>query len=145
MTMQRREVASAILIDTLGRFLLQQRDDIPGIMHPGTVGLFGGHREGGESYLECVVREVEEEISFGVPAERFKFITNHTEPNADERGRTLYGEFFFATDIPYDRLTITEGALLIVERKDIATLTPRFVPTTRFVMETFLEQQIRKP
>jgi 8-oxo-dGTP diphosphatase len=41
----RREIAGAIIIDTFGRFLLQQRDDILGIIHPGKVGLFGGHRE----------------------------------------------------------------------------------------------------
>jgi 8-oxo-dGTP diphosphatase len=43
----------------LGRFL---RDDITGIIHPGKVGLFGGHREGDEAYLECIVREIHEEI-----------------------------------------------------------------------------------
>jgi hypothetical protein len=29
-----REIACAIIIDTGGRFLLQQRDDISGILHP---------------------------------------------------------------------------------------------------------------
>ena len=55
-----REIACAILIDTRRRFLLQQRDDIVGIVHPGKVGLFGGHREGDETFLKCVVREVHE-------------------------------------------------------------------------------------
>ena len=32
---QHREVACAIIIDTCGRFLLQQRDDIVGILLPG--------------------------------------------------------------------------------------------------------------
>ena len=56
----RRETASALLIDTAGRWLLQQRDDIRGILYPGLVGLFGGHREGNETFLDCVVREVHE-------------------------------------------------------------------------------------
>ena len=46
-----REIACALIIDTCGRFLLQQRDDIPGIVCPGMVGLFGGHREGDETFL----------------------------------------------------------------------------------------------
>jgi 8-oxo-dGTP diphosphatase len=62
-----REIASAIVIDTMGRFLFQQRDDIPGILHPGKVALFGGHREGDETYLECAVRELHEELSFAIP------------------------------------------------------------------------------
>ena len=35
---QHREIAGAIIIDTLGRFLLQQRDDITGIIYPRKVG-----------------------------------------------------------------------------------------------------------
>src|SRR5215472_4577812 len=38
-----REVAGAVIIDTRGRFLLQQRDDTPRIAQPGKIGLFGGH------------------------------------------------------------------------------------------------------
>ena len=43
-----REVSCAIILDTLGRFLLQLRDNVPGILQPGKIGLFGGHREDGE-------------------------------------------------------------------------------------------------
>ena len=42
-----REVSCAIILDTLGRFLLQLRDNVPGILQPGKIGLFGGHREDG--------------------------------------------------------------------------------------------------
>jgi 8-oxo-dGTP diphosphatase len=71
-----REITGAILIDTSGRLLLQQRDDVAGILHPGKVGLFGGHREGDETFLECVVREIHEEISYFVPAERFEYLAS---------------------------------------------------------------------
>jgi hypothetical protein len=37
--MRPREIACAIIIDTRGRFLLQQRDDVPGIIHLGKVGV----------------------------------------------------------------------------------------------------------
>jgi 8-oxo-dGTP pyrophosphatase MutT (NUDIX family) len=33
------------------------------------IGLFGGHREGNETFLECVVREIYEEISHFLPSE----------------------------------------------------------------------------
>ena len=71
-----REIACAIIIDTSGRFLLQQRDDVVSILHPGKVGLFGGHREGDETFLECVVREIYEEISYFVLAERFEYLVS---------------------------------------------------------------------
>ena len=65
------ETSGAVLIDSLGRFLFQQRDNNPEILYPGMIDLFGGHREGNETFLECVVREVHEEISCFVPSERF--------------------------------------------------------------------------
>jgi ADP-ribose pyrophosphatase YjhB (NUDIX family) len=53
-----RRIAAAIVFDTSGRLLLQQRDNIPGILYPGRIGLFGGHLEGDETFLNCVVREI---------------------------------------------------------------------------------------
>ena len=57
--MKIREGAAAILISTDGRLLLQLRDDLPEVSDPGKIGLFGGAREGDESFLDCVVREVQ--------------------------------------------------------------------------------------
>ena len=84
--MRPREIACAIIIDTLGRFLLQQRDDVPGIIHPGKVGVFGGHREGDETFLQCVVREVCEELSYLVPPERFEHVLSHEGVDMDVDG-----------------------------------------------------------
>ena len=35
-----REIACAVIVDTQNRLLLQQRDDVIGILHPGKVSLF---------------------------------------------------------------------------------------------------------
>ncbi|WP_373456544.1 NUDIX domain-containing protein [Pseudomonas fluorescens] len=48
-----------MLLANDGRLILQQRDNIPGILHPGKVGLFGGHREGDESFVACIAREIQ--------------------------------------------------------------------------------------
>ena len=144
-TSQHRQVACAVLVDTFGRFLLQQRDDIPGILHPGRVGLFGGHREGKESYLECVVREIQEEISYYVPPGRFKHLTSYDGLDVDVHGGSLHGEFFVATDIPVDMLRITEGSLLVVKREDVIAVEPKFAPTTRFAMNVLLNKQKSRP
>src|SRR4051794_4563636 len=42
---------AAVVLGTAGRYLFQRRDDIPDIVYPGTLSLFGGHREPGETYL----------------------------------------------------------------------------------------------
>jgi 8-oxo-dGTP pyrophosphatase MutT (NUDIX family) len=60
------EVAIAIL-EREDKFLMQLRDDIPGIMNPGCWGLFGGHLEAGEAPEVAMVRELQEEIEYHAP------------------------------------------------------------------------------
>lgn len=132
-----REIAGAIIIDTLGRFLLQQRDNIAGIVHPGKVGLFGGHREGDETHLECVVREVREELTFQIPAERFEYLANWEGPDLDVDGGTLCADFFVTRDVPADALFITEGTLLAIEMQHIATIDHDLAPSARFAITAF--------
>jgi len=134
-TSRHREVASAIMIDTQGRFLLQQRDQAPGIAQPGKIGLFGGHREVGETYLECVVREVYEEIGYFISADRFEHLVSYSGTEFDIDGDTMRGEFFIARDIPIDELNVTEGSLLVVEPDKLATLEHKLAPSVRFAMQ----------
>jgi hypothetical protein len=53
---------SALLRDEHGRYLMQIRDEIPGILHPGALGLFGGAVEPGETADQAMRRELAEEI-----------------------------------------------------------------------------------
>jgi 8-oxo-dGTP diphosphatase len=131
-----RETSGAILIDSFGRFLFQQRDNNPEILYPGMIGLFGGHREGSETFLECVVREIYEEISYFVPSERFAHLVSYEGP--DPRDGTFHSEIFVATNIPVDQLVITEGTLLTIKPGEFATIEPRFSPSARFAVNTFL-------
>ena len=57
------EVALAVL-EWEGQWLVQLRDDAPGIVAPGLWGLFGGHLDPGESAPEAVRRELLEEINW---------------------------------------------------------------------------------
>ncbi len=58
-------VAMAIIYQQ-GKFLMQLRDDIPGILYPGVWGLFGGHLETEESPETGLKRELFEEINYSV-------------------------------------------------------------------------------
>src|SRR5436190_416511 len=138
---QHREIACAIIVNTSGRFLLQQRDNVAGIVHPGKVGLFGGHREGDETYLECVVREVGEELTFQIPAERFEHLTSWEGPDLDVDGGTLRADFFITRDVPAEALFITEGALLTIEVQDIATIEHKLAPSARFAIAAFNQRE----
>lgn len=56
-------VAIAILYQD-NKFLMQLRDDIPGILYAGHWGFFGGHLEPGEPPELGILRELREEISY---------------------------------------------------------------------------------
>jgi 8-oxo-dGTP pyrophosphatase MutT (NUDIX family) len=77
----RREFAPTIVLDDRDRFLLQQRDDIAGIFYPGKIGLFGGHREGDETFLDCAVRELHEEQGYFIAPERFESLDSYEGPD----------------------------------------------------------------
>jgi 8-oxo-dGTP diphosphatase len=135
---QHREVAAALIIDTHGRFLLQQRDNIPGILFPGKIGLFGGHREGNETFLECVVREIHEEISVFIPPDRFEPLASYRGADPSMAGATLRRELYLTRDVPVEPLRITEGSLVIVEPKAVSALLPRLAPSAHAAIRAFL-------
>jgi 8-oxo-dGTP pyrophosphatase MutT (NUDIX family) len=61
----RAAVALIVLED--GRYLLQLRDQKPGIFFPGHWGLFGGAIEPGETPEQAVRREIKEELELSAP------------------------------------------------------------------------------
>ncbi|MDX2214232.1 MAG: NUDIX hydrolase [Oculatellaceae cyanobacterium bins.114] len=72
------EVAIAILHQD-NQFLMQLRDNIPGIIYPGHWGFFGGHLDPGESPEEAMWRELAEEIEY-TPPHLAKFKTYDADP-----------------------------------------------------------------
>jgi 8-oxo-dGTP pyrophosphatase MutT (NUDIX family) len=140
----RREVACALLLDARGRLLLQRRDDIPGILQPGKLSLFGGHREDNETFLECVVREIEEEIGHAIPAARFVHLSTFNGADPDRQGGTLLGEFFVVRHVDPDMLVVIEGRLQVVAPEEFAALDAEFTPMTRFVIEQLYGRKWQK-
>lgn len=67
--MSQQPVAVALAILYSGdRFLMQLRDNIPGILYPGCWGFFGGHLEPGETPEVAMQRELIEEIGYAPPS-----------------------------------------------------------------------------
>lgn len=54
--------AAALIVLDDGRYLLQRRDQIPGIFYPGHWGLFGGAMEPSETPEAAMARELGEEL-----------------------------------------------------------------------------------
>ena len=123
---------------TVRRDVALQRDDVPGILQPGKVGLFGGHRENDETYLQCAVREIQEE---NVAPDRFEHLVSYDGVEFEPDGGSLRGEFFIVRDVPVDALTVTEGSLLIVEPNELASVERNFAPSVRIAINALLDRK----
>jgi mutator protein MutT len=108
MNSQQVEIAIAIL-HRQDRFLMQLRDNIPGILYPGCWGFFGGHLDPGETPEQAVKRELQEEISY-------------TPPSVSEFRR--YSDEQVIRHVFYAPLTVELNQLVLGEGWDMGLLTP---------------------
>ena len=97
-----RRVAIAIL-QYQDKFLMQLRDDIPTIVHPGVWTMFGGHLEINEQPEIGVCRELQEEIGY-VPQE-----ISHFQTYVDDlalNNRVIRDVFYGRLDVGLDMLEL---------------------------------------
>ncbi len=92
--MSERHVVLAVLTVRNG-YVLQHRDDHPGIPWPGHWGLFGGGVERGESPIHAIKREIREELCLDVLAWRRLWVFINYSPFWDR----IYHCTTFAADI----------------------------------------------
>ncbi len=136
-----REFCCSIVIDTDGRFLCQQRDNIPTIVLPGMICLFGGHREPGEAADDCIARELHEELSYFVAPERIEHLGTHNGPDIDRGKGTAHCEFYLVRDICVDEIIVTEGSLRIVRPEEWNSLRAGLAPIAQLGMQLFQQRQ----
>lgn len=107
--LKKPEVAIAILHQN-NQFLMQLRDDIPGIAFPGHWGFFGGHLDPGETPATAIHRELLEEIGYAPPQLDF-FLSMETD-------QSIRHVFHGPLLMPVAELELNEGwdlALVTVE------------------------------
>lgn len=104
------DAAAAIIVTDDARYLLQLRDDIPRIFYPGHWGCFGGALSVGETPLQAIKRELEEELEFNSDVGR-EFVNFDFDfaPLGQSRIRRTYYEITVRDD-QVARFVLHEGA-----------------------------------
>lgn len=129
--------STGILVDGDGRFLLQHRDDKPGIDNPGMWGSFGGRVEPYETPDDGFVRELQEELSWQ-PRSFELFAGVPYRP--DDRNQLIY-IYAAPVEVAIDALVLGEGqgmafaapdALPAATQADYRTLLQRFAATEMY-------------
>ena len=130
---------TGLLVDAQGRFLLQLRDDDPGILHPGLWGSFGGRLEPYETPDEGFLRELEEELSWR-PSSHELYVSSpvRTLSAEDPRSQLIY-IYAAPVDVALDTMVLGEGRALDVFARD--ALPENTVPPLRALIERFVETE----
>ncbi|HSX33072.1 MAG TPA: NUDIX domain-containing protein [Candidatus Saccharimonadales bacterium] len=99
------EFASVILTAPDGRYILQLRDDKPGIVDPGKLSLFASRLQDGETPNSAALRTLLEEASIGLSEDKLKFYARFEKNPARHHGAGA--SHVFVATIPVDPAQIT--------------------------------------
>ena len=126
-------VAAIIQLDD-GRYLLQQRDDMPGIWYPGHWGCFGGAVDDGEAPLQALTRELREEIEFDV---REAIYFTRLEFDLAGIGLRRYYRMYYVismTSDDFERIRLHEGRAAKVFSGEVIFNELRMTPYDAFAL-----------
>ena len=130
-----RSYVGALLVDTNGKLIAQQRDDKPGITNPGMVSLFGGTSHEGESPIETLRRELQEELELEVSSNNLLLQTvKH------ENGTNVACSIYIITGVDAEKLKLHEGAGFAMGTPEELLSRP-VTAVTQQAIEAFVETQ----
>jgi 8-oxo-dGTP pyrophosphatase MutT (NUDIX family) len=129
-----RDAVVAIIVVDDGRYLMQLRDDKPGIFYPDHWGLFGGAVEAGEEPEVALRRELVEEL--GLVAQELRYFTRMDFEFAALGASNCYRMFF---EVPLrcadlSALRLGEGRLMKPLALADVLLKKRVVPYDSFAV-----------
>jgi 8-oxo-dGTP pyrophosphatase MutT (NUDIX family) len=129
-----RDAAAAIIVLDDNRYLMQLRDDKPGIFFPDHWGLFGGAAEAGEDMQTALRRELLEELGY-----RAEIITYFTrmEFAFESLGASRAVRDYYEVRMPtaaLPSLRLGEGRALLPLGADEILLERRVVPYDSFAI-----------
>ncbi|MDQ5928642.1 MAG: hypothetical protein QG594_416 [Bacteroidota bacterium] len=137
-----RQTVTAILISTENEFILQLRDDKPGIASPGKVANFGGNIEPGETPVDTMVREVYEELNIKLNKEDFQSLGYIIKKDESTGGENM-AHLFLAKNINKSDLVLNEGqAIVYINIDEPLNETMNLSVGTKLVLDDFKNKKL---
>jgi 8-oxo-dGTP diphosphatase len=134
-------IASALLVDSRGWLLLQERDERAPVA-PNQWGLVGGHVEAGEGWEEALRRELQEETGLRLDSEPelwFDEVVQHT-PKVSTHLADHWRIWVAKVDLTNDDITVGEGRQIVfVDPTTVTDDSLDMSPGAAYVLERFLE------
>jgi 8-oxo-dGTP pyrophosphatase MutT (NUDIX family) len=128
------DAVAALIVDETGRYLMQFRDDIPGIFYPDHWSTFGGGLEPGETDEQALRRELFEELQF--KPTKVKPLQELIFNLADMGGGSYWRRYFevkiASTDV--DQFVLGEGREMRLLMADDILLRKRVTPYDSFAI-----------
>lgn len=129
--------AAAAIVLVGGRYLLQQRDNKPGIFFPAQWCCFGGALEENETPEQGLIREVREEIGLALRPGGFRYFTQ-LDYDLGFAGLGKMWRRYFEIELTqqgFGELRLGEGAgMRLFTAAEILTGSVQFVPYDAFVL-----------
>ena len=98
--------ASIIFVNSRNQIILQLRDNIDNIPYPGRWDLLGGNVEKNESPLQCIIREMKEELELDLDENDLRLFKKHNMIDRKEY------TFWMKTDLDLENNPLHEGQCL---------------------------------
>ncbi|MFD4319015.1 NUDIX domain-containing protein [Streptomyces sp. NPDC058548] len=100
---------AALIVNDAGEFLLHLRDDVPGVVDPGTWSLLGGSRDAEDVSVEATIaRELDEEAGLAIGGLRRSMLAHHTWQGVSGYIQVFLGRW----NGDAEALPLTEGVML---------------------------------
>jgi 8-oxo-dGTP pyrophosphatase MutT (NUDIX family) len=130
------DVASIILVNKDRKFILQRRDDKPGIRNPGMLTAWGGAAEGDERPIDAAVREMKEETNLNPTEEDFQFFGEYKR-QYKINNKQVVNHVFILDDIDERSLKVFEGQDYQIIDPKSQTSDPLFTDLTKEIIRDF--------
>ena len=133
----------ALLLTTAGEVIVQHRDDIPHILWPDSLSVFGGGVEGDESFDEALAREIKEELAVELTDYQYEFYKTFEQRIITHPGSSgdIDCHIFFFYDVNPDELTVLEGQGYKILTKDTDITKIKASPIMREIFLDYFSNQ----